>query len=290
MRGIIFKGIGGFYYVQTEKGIIEAKGRGIFKKDGITLAVGDDVEITILEEDETKGVIEKIYPRKNCFIRPPIANVDAFIVVFAAKSPAPNFPVIDKFLVNAEKHGIEPIICINKKDLVSEEEIEEIKKIYDSAYKVVAISTVTGEGLEELAALIKDKKAALAGPSGVGKSSILNQLHPSANMETGEVSKKTARGKHTTRHVEIFSIEQGGMIYDTPGFTSFEMPDIELDELKEYYPEFERVHGQCKYDNCYHLKEPECAVRKAVKAGEIHILRYKAYLANMEEIKSKAKY
>ena len=236
MRGIIFKGIGGFYYVQTENGLIEAKGRGIFKKDGITLAVGDDVEITILEEDETKGVIEKIYPRKNCFIRPPIANVDTFIVVFAAKSPAPNFPVIDKFLVNAEKHGIEPIICINKKDLVSDEEIDEIKSIYESAYKVVAVSTVTGEGLDELASLIKDKKAALAGPSGVGKSSILNQLHPSANMETGEVSKKTARGKHTTRHVEIFSIEQGGMIYDTPGFTSFEMPDIELDELKEYYP------------------------------------------------------
>ncbi len=207
MRGLILKGIGGFYYVETEKGLIEAKGRGIFKKDGITLAVGDDVEITILEDDETKGVIEKIYPRKNCFIRPPIANVDAFIVVFAATSPAPNFPVIDKFLVNAEKHGIEPIICINKKDLVSEDEIEEIKSIYDSAYEVVAVSTITGEGLDELSALIKGKKAALAGPSGVGKSSILNQLHPSANMETGEVSKKTARGKHTTRHVEIFSIE-----------------------------------------------------------------------------------
>lgn len=290
MRGLIIKGIGGFYYVQTENGVIEAKGRGIFKKDGITLSVGDEVDITILEDDDTKGVIEKIYPRKNCFIRPPIANVDVFIVVFAATSPAPNFPVIDKFLVNAEKHGIEPIICINKKDLVTEEELSKLKSIYEDAYEVVAISTLTGDGIDKLETLIKGKKAALAGPSGVGKSSILNKLHPSANMETGEVSKKTARGKHTTRHVEIFSVEHGGMIYDTPGFTSFEMPDIELNELREYYPEFERYHGQCKYDNCYHLKEPECAVRNAVKNGEIHILRYKAYLANMEEIKNKNKY
>lgn len=290
MKGLIVKGIGGFYYVQTELGVIEAKGRGVFKKDGITLCVGDDVDIEIIDEEKGKGVIEKIYPRKNCFIRPPIANVDAFIVVFAAKSPAPNFPIIDKFLVNAEKHGIEPIICINKKDLVSEEEIEKIKDIYKDSYKVVAVSTLEKEGLEELLPLVKDKKAALAGPSGVGKSSILNELHPSANMETGEVSKKTARGKHTTRHVEIFQIEQGGMIYDTPGFTSFEMPDLEVSELKDYYPEFEKLRGQCKYDNCYHLKEPNCAVRAAVKAGDIHILRYKAYLANMEELKNKCKY
>ncbi len=291
MKGLIVKGIGGFYYVLTENnGIIEAKGRGIFKKDGITLCVGDEVELELLADDETKGVIEKIYPRNNCFIRPPIANVDAFIVVFAATSPAPNYPVIDKFLVNAEKHGIEPIICINKKDLVSNEEIQKISKIYEDAYEVVAVSTVTGEGLEELEMLIKGKKAALAGPSGVGKSSILNELHPSANMETGELSKKTDRGRHTTRHVEIFQVEHGGMIYDTPGFTSFEMPDIEMSELKDYYPEFDRLRGKCKYDNCYHLREPECAVRAAVKAKEIHIMRYKAYVANMEELKSKKQF
>ena len=290
MKGLILKGIGGFYYVHTEEGIIEAKGRGAFKKDGITLCVGDEVEIEIIDKEKGKGVIEKIYPRKNCFIRPPIANVDVFVVVFAAKSPAPNFPIIDKFLVNAEKHGIEPIICINKKDLVSEEEIEKIKNIYKDSYKVVAVSTLEGEGLDEILPLIKDKKAALAGPSGVGKSSILNELHPSANMETGEVSKKTSRGKHTTRHVEIFQIQQGGMIYDTPGFTSFEMPDLDISELKDYYPEFEKLRGQCKYDNCYHIKEPNCAVRAAVKAGDIHILRYKAYLANVEELKNKNKY
>lgn len=290
MRGLIVKGIGGFYYVQTENGLIEAKGRGVFKKDGITLCVGDEVDIEIIDEEKKKGVIEKIYHRKNTFIRPPIANVDVFIVVFAATSPEPNFPIIDKFLVNAEINGIEPIICINKKDLVSEEEIEKIKAIYNNVYNVVAVSTLSGDGLDQLLPLIKDKKVALAGPSGVGKSSILNELHPSANMETGEISKKTSRGKHTTRHVEIFQLEQGGLIFDTPGFTSFEMPEIEVSELKEYYPEFEKLHGQCKYDNCYHLKEPDCAVRKAVKAGDIHIIRYKAYLANIEELRSKSRY
>lgn len=285
MRGLIVKGIGGFYYVKTEAGIVEAKGRGVFKKDGITLAVGDEVEV-----DVTEGVIDAIYPRRNIFIRPPIANVDAFIVVFAAKSPKPNYAIIDKFLINAEINGIEPIICINKMDLVSHEDIENIKAIYDKSYKVVAVSTKTGEGMEELISLIGKKPTALAGPSGVGKSSILNKLHPEAEMETGEISNKTQRGKHTTRHVELFELSSGAMIFDTPGFTSFELPQIEPEELKHYYPEIEALGGTCKYDNCNHLKEPGCGVREAVKAGKIHVARYKSYESNMEELKKKKKY
>lgn len=290
MNGLIIKGIGGFYYIQTEKGIIEAKGRGIFKNRGITLCVGDEVNVELTKEDETKGVIDEIYPRKNIFVRPPIANVDKFIVVFAAKDPEPNFPVIDKFLITAELHNIEPVICINKCDLVTVEELAKIKAIYENVYKVICVSSLTGEGLEDLMEIISGEKIAFAGPSGVGKSSILNALHPEAKMETGEISQKTKRGKHTTRHVEIFNLDGGAMLFDTPGFTSFEITDIEPEELMNYYPEFSAYLGKCKFDNCRHLKEPECAVREAVKNKEIHIFRYKSYIANEEELKSKKKY
>ena len=290
MEGLIIKGIGGFYYVKTEEGLIEAKGRGIFKKDGTTLCVGDLVEVDIISPEDKKGVINRIMPRKNCFIRPPIANIDVFAVVFAAKAPAPNCPVIDRFLVNAERHNVDPVICINKMDLVSSKVMEELKAVYDGAYKVIQMSTKTGEGVEDLLTLIKDKKTALAGPSGVGKSSILNMLHPEANMETGDVSRKTMRGKHTTRHVEIFEIEQGGMIFDTPGFTSFEIGDMEPSELKHFYPEFERLDGRCRYDDCNHLKEPDCAVKAAVKSGKINHRRYQSYVYNMEELKSRSRY
>ncbi len=290
MKGLITKGIGGFYYVKTDEGIIEAKGRGIFKKDGIVLCVGDIVNVEILQEDSSKGVIDKIYPRKNYFSRPPISNIDLLLVVFAAKNPKPNYPIIDKFVINSQLHGIKPVICINKKDLISEEELVYIKKIYGPAYEVVALSTKTGEGIEELFQLIKGKTVALAGPSGVGKSSILNKMLPSANMETGQLSQKNMRGKHTTRHVEIFQMEQGGMVFDTPGFTSLELNDMDENDLRDYYPEFVQLNGLCRYDNCKHLKEPDCAVTRAVKAGSIHPLRYKAYVANMEELKNKNKY
>lgn len=290
MKGLIIKGIGGFYYIRTEAGVIEAKGRGIFKKQGVTLCVGDEVEVTVLDEAGKKGVIEEIFPRKNHFIRPPIANIDTFVVVFAAHSPEPNYPVIDKFLITAELHDIEPVICVNKRDLAADPEIEELRSIYEKAYRVVTVSGKTGEGLEELKALIKGKKAALAGPSGVGKSSILNALHPKAEMETGEISRKTERGRHTTRHVEIFSIEGGGMIFDTPGFTSFELGDIEESELGHYYREFNDYNDRCRYGDCRHLKEPECAVRKAVSEGKIHEFRYRSYVYNHEELKNKRKY
>ncbi len=276
--------------METEAGLIEAKGRGIFKKDGITLMVGDEVELEIIDAEEKKGVINAILPRKNSFIRPPIANVDVFIVVFAPKKPKPNFALIDKFLIMAEMNGVESIICINKSDLASEEEIEEIKKVYENIYPVLVVSGKNGLGTAELEKSIAGKKAALAGPSGVGKSTLLNCMIPHANMETGSVSEKTQRGKHTTRHVEIFDIEGGGKLYDTPGFTSFEILEAEEDKLWMYYPEIEKFAGKCRYDNCRHLKEPDCSVREAVKKGEIHKLRYESYLANMEEIQKKKKY
>lgn len=288
MTGLITKGIGGFYYVLTDEGMIEAKGRGIFKKDGITLAVGDMVELEKTEEG--KGVITGIRPRKNKFIRPPIVNVDTFIVVFAPVRPRPNYMLIDKFLIMAERNGIEPILCLNKCDLASAEEIRSICELYEKVYPILTVSCETGEGLADLQALVAGKKAALAGPSGVGKSTILNHLHPAANMQTGEVSEKTSRGKHTTRHVEIFQMEGGGMIYDTPGFTSFEILDAEEEDLADFYPEMERLKGKCRYDNCRHLSEPDCAVRRAVEESMIHPKRYASYVANLKEIRNRKRY
>ncbi len=290
MVGLIKKGIGGFYYVETEKGLIEAKGRGIFKKDGLTLMVGDNVELSIIDEEKKQGVIEEIFPRKNQFIRPPIANVEVFAVVFAPQKPKPNFALIDKFLIMAEMNGAEAVICINKCDLASEEEIAAIKAIYEPVYRVLAVSAKTGMGLPELEKLLSGKRAALAGPSGVGKSTILNSIVPHANMETGAVSEKTKRGRHTTRHAEIFDAECGAKIFDTPGFTSFEILEAQEEDLWHYYPEFEPYAGDCRYDNCRHIKEPDCGVRKAVSAGKIHSMRYDSYVLNMEEIKKRKKY
>ncbi len=298
MRGFIIKGIGGFYYVRTKDAVIECKGRGALKSEGKKLAVGDIVEIaeTELSKEAEKrgilheGVIEKIYPRKNEFIRPPIVNADCFIVAFAARSPEPELSLIDKFIITAEMRDVECIILINKSELVDEARLEELASVYSGEYKVLKVSGVTGEGLNELRAAIAGKRVCFAGPSGVGKSTIINKLIPHANMETGSLSKKTDRGRHTTRHVEIFEVEGGGFVYDTPGFTSFDIIEAREDNLKDFYPEFNRYKGQCYFDNCRHLKEPECAVRGAAETGDINRVRYRTYTDILEEIKKKRKY
>lgn len=290
MKGLIIKGIGGFYYVKTDIGILEAKGRGNLKSAGTKLYVGDMVKVEPLAEEAGKAVITEILPRKNQFIRPPIVNVDVFVITLAAAKPNPNFTLLDKFLIMAEISGVDAIICINKEDLVSAEQLQEIKEIYEGVYPVICVSAATGEGIDSLKAAISGKTVALAGPSGVGKSSILNCLHPEADMETGDISKKTGRGKHTTRHVEIFSVEGGGLVYDTPGFTSFEIMEADEENLQLYYPEMEAYREKCYYNNCRHLKEPDCAVREAVSKGKIGRHRYDSYVANMEEIKNSKKY
>ena len=288
MKGLIVKGIGGFYYVKTADGIYQAKGRGIFKKEGITLAVGDNVELEVLPDGD--GVINEILPRKNQFIRPPIANVDCFIVVFAAAKPKPNFSIIDKFLIMAEAGNMDAVLCINKCDLASDEELVRIQGIYEGIYPMFFVSAKTGEGIDSLDTYISGKRAAFAGPSGVGKSTITNLIVPQANMETGKISSKTSRGKHTTRHVEIFESREGGLVFDTPGFTSFDILEADEAALSDYYPEFASYKGKCRFDNCRHLKEPDCRVREAAERGEISMARYESYLTNLEQVKKRKKY
>ena len=298
MNGIIIKGIGGFYYVKTEDDIFECTGRGIFKKKGIKLQVGDRVVISEKELSKEarergishEGVIEEVLDRKNSFIRPPIVNVDTFAVTFAVKDPDPDFSLIDKFLVMAEMNHVDALIVMNKCDLTDEETLKAYEEIYRDIYPVIRVSGKEGEGIEKLEELILGRTVAFAGPSGVGKSTLINLLIPEAEMATGEISKKTSRGRHTTRHVEIFESKGGGLVYDTPGFTSFDILEAETDELQDYYPDIAQYKGKCYYDNCRHLKEPDCAVKQAVREGKISKVRYLSYKKNIEEIKEKRKH
>lgn len=288
MKGIIIKGIAGFYYVKTEDRVYQCKARGIFKKDGITPHVGD--EVIILPLDEKEAVVNEILTRKNCFIRPPIANVDCFVIVTAAAKPQPNPDIIDKFLVMAEKNHTDIIVCINKIDLVSEEEWKSIERIYKDIYPVVCICGATGDGIQTLVQVMGPRKCALAGPSGTGKSTILNRLQTRFLVETGDISAKTKRGKHTTRHVELFETDSGALVFDTPGFTSFDILDADAEELHFLYPEMVPFIGSCKYDDCRHVKEPDCRIREAVEEGNIHESRYQSYLSQYKEIQEKKKY
>lgn len=288
MIGTIVKGIAGFYSVVAEGRKYQCKARGIFRKEKIIPCVGDLVTIEIIEDDQ--GIISEIHPRTNQFIRPAIANVDCVVIVIAGKKPEPNLSILDKFTVMAEQKHTDIIICLNKIDLMNQEEIQPFKDIYQSLYPLVCLSAVTGEGLSELIALIGSRKCSLAGPSGVGKSTILNQLMGQAVAAIGEIGDKSQRGKHTTRHVELFALNSGAMIFDTPGFTSFDVLEASEEELHQLYPEMVPYIGKCRYDDCRHLKEPECKVREAVEDGTIHRSRYESYTWQMKEIKEKRKY
>lgn len=267
---------------------IQCRARGVFKNEGITPYVGDEVEFAMVDDEE--GVVEKIYPRKNSFIRPPISNVDLIAVVVSASKPKFNPFITDRFLVMAEKSSADIVICINKCDTAKEKDIEEIAKTYKKIYTVINISGSTGLGIDELREITMGKKTAFAGPSGVGKSTIINALQPGFSLETGEISGKTKRGKHTTRHVEIFHTDYGAMVYDTPGFTSFDVLEADEAELQHYYPDIMEYAGNCKYDNCVHIKEPKCGVLKALSEGKINQSRYDSYKNQIEEIRNKKRY
>ena len=292
MQGKIIKGIAGFYYIYAENDeIYECKAKGIFRKDKQKPLVGDNVEIEVLDEQEKEGSVTAILPRKNSLIRPAVANVDQAFVIFAMENPKPNFMLLDRFLIMMEKENVPAVICFNKKDLAKQEELELLYETYKSCgYDVIFSSTFNGEGLDEIREILKGKTTVVAGPSGVGKSSIINILNPEANMETGDVSRKIERGKHTTRHSELFSIDYDSYIMDTPGFSSLYVNDFEKEELKYYFPEFDPYEGTCKFIGCDHIHEPDCAVKMAVEEGRIHKIRYEDYVEMYEELKNKRRY
>lgn len=292
MRGKIIKGIGGFYYVYTEDaGVLECKAKGIFRKENKKPLVGDDVETQLLSESEKTGNIISILPRRNALIRPAVANIDQALVIFSITHPVPNLNLLDRFLLMMAVQALPVIICFSKQDLADEKEQENLKRIYGaSGQRLLFISARQGGGMEELLSLLSGKTTTVAGPSGVGKSTLINRICPNALMETGEISKKIERGKHTTRHTELFHVCRNTFIMDTPGFSSLGLLGLESETLKDYYPEFAGEEEKCRFRGCIHIKEPDCAVKQAVEAGKISRERYENYRLFYEELKSRRKY
>lgn len=280
MTGVIVKGIGGFYYIKCDGEIYECKARGKFRRDAMIPTVGDKVEI---EVKNGKGSIEKIYERKNMLVRPAVANVDRMVVVVALRSPEPHSALIDNFLITGAKSGIETVLCFNKADLEHSDELVEIYK--NAGYRVIMTSAERGDGIDELKSLLKGKITAFAGNSGVGKSSLLNEVGVSYELQTGAVSKKLQRGRHTTRHVELLEIDEDTYVFDTPGFSSFELPKMKTDELAQYYIEFEPYRNLCRFRGCSHTKEAGCCVLEAVEEGKISRMRHESYVTAYEELK-----
>ncbi|MDD3253736.1 MAG: ribosome small subunit-dependent GTPase A [Lachnospiraceae bacterium] len=293
MTGKIIKGIAGFYYVHDRNSRVYAcKAKGIFRNRGIKPVVGDDVEFTVLDEAALEGNIDQILPRKNVLVRPASANVDQALVVFAITQPEPNLNLLDRFLVMMMVQEIPVTICFNKIDLLDGEQQENYRRIYEKAgYPVMFVSTYEDCGIEAVRSFLRGKTTILAGPSGVGKSSLTNLLQPEAEMETGSISEKIQRGKHTTRHAELFCVETDTYLMDTPGFSSMHLEEIEAGELKYYFPEFGNYESECRFlADCVHVGEPVCGVKAAVARGEISQSRYDNYLLLYQDLKERRKY
>ncbi len=293
MQGKIIKGIAGFYYVHDgHSRIYECKAKGIFRNRKVKPLVGDDVEFDVLDEGTAVGNIIDILPRTSELIRPAVANVDQSLIVFAYRDPMPNLNLLDRFLVSMERNQIPVLICFNKQDLLSSEmEREKIQSHFaGTGYPIIGISTYTGEGIDQIRKSLQGRTTVLAGPSGVGKSSLINYLLPEAAMETGSVSEKIRRGRHTTRHSELFWLAENTFIFDTPGFSTLYLEDIEADELRFYFPEMLNHEGKCRFQGCIHDREPDCQVKKALADGEISQGRYGNYRLFVQECKNRRKY
>ncbi len=282
ITGRVIKATAGFYYVLQDNGLIwECALRGKFRLDNQGALVGDLVSLR--PRQGRTGVIEQIFPRKNALLRPPVANIEQALIIFAIRQPELSRLLLDRFLLQAEIAGVEPIICLNKIDLADGEELAAC--YLNIGYSVFQTSVTAGLGLEALRQVLSQKISIVAGPSGVGKSSLLNALQPGLQLQTGEVGNKLKRGRHTTRLVEFFPLDWGGWVADTPGFSSLWLPNIKKENLRDYFPEFADLQAECRFRGCLHKDEPECAVKAAVESGQVDAIRYQNYLNFLEEIK-----
>lgn len=292
MNGKIVKGIAGFYYVHCENGqVYECKAKGNFRNKKIKPLVGDNVEIDILDEEKRLGNLVFVLPRISCLLRPEVANVEQALIIFAVRDPQPNIGLLNRFLIRMQKEQVDTIICFNKMELATTQECQHLRNIFENAgCQIVFTSVKKQEGLETIRELIRGKTTALAGPSGVGKSSMMNYLYPDAVMETGSISDKIKRGKHTTRHSELFCVEEHTYLMDTPGFTSLYVNELEKEELRFYFNEFLEYEGKCRFHGCVHINEPDCAVKNAVLEGRISKDRYDGYIEIFDELKNIRRY
>lgn len=286
IEGIIIKGYSGFYYVKNQEKLWECSLRGKYRIKDQNFLPGDKVRISPIKED--KAVIEEVLPRENELVRPPIANVEQVMIISAAKNPDPDSQLIDRLTVLALWNNIKPIICFNKIDLIDELEITRISEPYIKAgFHVLQCSVKNEKGIDELRAKLAEKTSVFAGLSGVGKSSLLNSVDQRLTLKTGEISTKLRRGKHTTRHVELLELENGGLVADTPGFSSLDLPQMLREDLMYLFPEFENYRTSCRFNTCLHWHEPQCAVKEALDEGEISKQRYDNYLTFLQEVISK---
>lgn len=287
MTGKIIKGVGGLYVVSTKEKLYECSVRGIFRKMNIVPTVGDDVDIEVIDNKNLKGNIIEIQNRKNSFIRPRVVNVDQTVIVISIKNPSINYDLLDRIIVLAEEQNTEIIICINKVELGNEEECELIKDLYENiGYEVVLTSTKEDIGIDRLKKLLNGKTSVFSGLSGVGKSSLTNKIISQNKMETGNLSEKIGRGKHTTRHCELIEIDENSFIVDAPGFSSLSLEHIDIENLSEFFKEFKKFEGECRFSDCIHVNEPDCGVKKQVGKG-INEARYNRYLSFLKAINNK---
>ena len=289
-KGKIIKSIAGFYEVHTGENIYRCRARGVFRALGVKPLVGDDVEIEVTDTVSVpmEGNVIRLLPRKNELVRPNVANVDQALLIFAITHPAPSYNMLDRFLITMSKRDLPAVLCFNKQDLATEEEIRELRETYEACGCIVLfVSVLSPETLTQLREILRGKTTVLTGPSGVGKSTLINTICPGARMETGELSRKISRGRNTTRHVELLAGEEETFLVDTPGFTSLYLMDIKAEELRYYYPEFSEYEGKCRFDGCVHRKEPGCAVRKALEEGKISRIRYGNDCELFDELKNR---